>query len=479
MFQTPSQWDPGSVPEFDLCIVGAGAAGITIANRLKDAKIRTCLLEGCGLDYSDESQSSYRGASEGYATLDSCRLRFFGGTTNHWTGYCRPPEAADLRGWPIGMADVQPFLADAMESVGVQDAFQPSSWARKRAVSSLTLPTKDLREGLSLVGPPVRFKAKYSPTIEKSAAVTCVLNMNATEFIPTAAGDRIGEVALTSHDGKSHRLKAKAFVLACGGIENARLLLNSSSRMPKGVGNEHDMVGRFFADHCIRQAGEAIVNRSGDTPLIYELGVFQEGPLRIHPHVQSEMAFAERLKLPRVMMRLQPMKPTSSARLGEALSSVWRSRGAPVARSFRIATVAEPMADSKNRVTLLDERDRFGLRRAKLTYKPSELEVAAVLETVKSFGLALGSNGAGRVRVDTAELHSTPRDWGFHHYGTTRMHADPRQGVVDSDCRVHGLRNLFVAGSSVFPTAGLMTPTMTIVALALRLADKLKVELHA
>jgi choline dehydrogenase-like flavoprotein len=451
MFQTPSQWDPGSVPEFDLCIIGAGAAGITIANKLKDAKIRTCLLEGGGLDYSDESQSSYRGASEGYATLDSCRLRFFGGTTNHWTGYCRPPEAADLRGWPIGMADVQPFLAEAMESVGVQDAFQPSSWARKRAVSSLTLPTKELREGLSLVGPPVRFKAKYSPTIEKSAAVTCVLNMNATEFLPTAAGDRIGEVALTSNDGKSHRLKAKAFVLACGGIENARLLLNSSSRMPKGVGNEHDMVGRFFADHCIRQAGEAIVNRSGDTPLIYELGVFKEGPLRIHPHVQSEMAFAERLKLPRVMMRLQPMNPT----------------------------VAEPMADSKNRVTLLDERDRFGLRRARLTYKPSELEVAAVLETVKSFGLALGSNGAGRVRVDTAELHSTPRDWGFHHYGTTRMHADPRQGVVDSDCRVHGLRNLFVAGSSVFPTAGLMTPTMTIVALALRLADKLKVELHA
>jgi choline dehydrogenase-like flavoprotein len=486
MFQTLSQLDTSQALEFDLCIVGAGAAGITIANKLKDARIRICLLEGGGLDNSDESQSIYQGVSDGYMDLRSCRLRFFGGSTNHWTGYCRPPEDADLKkrnweplsGWPITMADIQPFLSEAIDIVGVQNKFDQASWAKEHGVTSLNLPTKDFREGLSLVGPPVRFKEKYKDEIEKSTAISCLLNTNLIEFLPTVAGDRVEQVAIKDHDGRSFKLKAKLFVLACGGIENARLLLNSNSRASKGIGNKYDLVGRFFADHCIRFAGLASLTRAGDKPLIYELGQIQEQQIRIHPHLQMEITLAEKLRLPRVIVRLQPERPTRITRLGEALESFWKGDNTQVSRSFRILTFVEPLPNSKNRITLLDECDKLGLRRAKLVYRPSELEVTTISETLKKFAAAVGAAGRGRVQINTAAINETPRAWAFHHYGTTRMHDDPKQGVVDGDCRVHGLTNLFVAGSSLFPTPGLMTPTMTIVALALRLANRLKVEIN-
>jgi len=119
------------------------------------------------------------------------------------------------------------------------------------------------------------------------------------------------------------------------------------------------------------------------------------------------------------------------------------------------------------------------MRRAKLSYKPSDLELKAISETLKRLAALVGAAGRGRVQVDADAIHAPPNDWGFHHFSTTRMHRDPKHGVVDTDCRVHGIQNLFVAGSSVFPSAGIMTPTLTIVALALRLAAKLKGAVNA
>lgn len=486
MFKTLSQVAAGEALDFDLCIIGAGAAGITIANKLASAPFNVCLLEGGGIDGDAAGQAFYQGISEGYSPLMACRVRFFGGTTNHWTGYCRIPEAQDLQprsweplsGWPISRMDLDPYLPEAIETVEIENEFDADTWARRREVTTLGLATSELYEDVSLVGPPVKFRTKFRDTIDASRSVTCLLHANVVELMPTEQGNRIQELRLKTPEGAERALRAKVFVLACGGIENARMLLASDSRIPGGIGNTHDLVGRYFSDHVLKESGTAVLMRPTEQPLLYEFGRIFEPRMKVHPQIRMTLAFAEQVRTPRVIIRLAPERPSRATRLMEKVTGFW-NEAAQVPRTFRISTFAEPLPLPDNRVTLLDERDALGVRRAKLVYEPSDLELQAAREALKKLARALGSTGKGRVQIDESALQAKPFDWGFHHYSTTRMHPDPKLGVVDTDGRVHGVENLFVAGSSIFPTAGLMTPTMTIVALSLRLVGKLQEEIHA
>ncbi len=486
MFQTLSQIGSSDPLEFDLCIIGAGPAGITIANKLANAPFKICLLEGGGVDGDGAGQALYHGISQGYSPLMACRVRFFGGTTNHWTGYCRMPEEQDLRarhweplsGWPISRADLDPFLPEALQAVEVTTEFDSELWARRRGVTTLGLESPELYEDVSLVGPPVRFRTKYREAIAASRSVTCLLNANVVELMPNEQGDRLQEVKLKTTEGAARTLRAKVFVLACGGIENARLLLASDSRIPGGIGNAHDHVGRYFSDHVLRESGTAVIMRPTEMPLLYELGRIFEPNMKVHPQIRMTMPLAEKVRTPRVIIRLAAERPSRATRLMEKVAGFW-NEDAQVPRTFRISTFAEPLPLPENRITLLDERDALGMRRVKLVYTPSDLELEAARAALQAFARVLGASGKGRVQIDEQALQAAPFDWGFHHYSTTKMHPDPKLGVVDTDCRVHGMANLFVAGSSVFPTAGLMTPTMTIVAMALRMAGKLQEEIHA
>jgi len=485
MFRTLGQIGSDEPLKFDLCIIGAGAAGITIANELTDSNLDVCLLEAGGLNGGGAGQNLYQGISEGYAPLISSRLRFFGGTTNHWTGYCRLPTDEDLgarpweplSGWPLSMGELNPYLARARDAVEVSNEFHIEPWAARRNALTLGIDTREIFEDVSLVGPPVRFREKYRSAIEASRSVTCLLNANVVELMPSERGDRIQSLRLKTPEGAERSLTANTFVLACGGIENARMLLVSDSKIPGGIGNRHDLVGRYFSDHALRDAGTAVLMRPTEQALLYEFGRLFEPRMKVHPQLRTTLAFAEQVRLPRVLIRLKPEPTSRPTRLMEKLTAFWDD-AAQVPRTFRLQTFAEPLPLAENRLTLTDDRDALGMRRLKLVYKPSDLEIEASRAALKKLAAVLGANGKGRVQIDDAALASPPADWGYHHYGTTRMHPDPKLGVVDKDCRVHGIANLFVAGSSVFPTPGLMTPTMTIVAMSLRLAAMLKGESH-
>ncbi|MGH9382557.1 MAG: GMC oxidoreductase, partial [Thermoanaerobaculia bacterium] len=297
-------------------------------------------------------------------------------------------------------------------------------------------------------------------------------------------GRRVVGVEAARADGTRFRVRAGTVVLAAGGIENPRLLLLSDAVHRHGLGNERDVVGRYFMDHPVVRLGEVGLVHAGGMMNTFSPGMVRQrghrlrGMLRPTRRAQEEGAFLNSL----VIFRAKNELPT----LGEAVLSLARQTRELVEeppsprdrqRSYRanLELVSEPVPDPENRVRLGEERDALGLRRAALAWRLTEREVANFRAVAERLTRSLGEALRGRVRLLMTEEDPWARArWSNHHIGTTRMDPDPARGVVDLDCRVHGVAGLYVAGSSVFPTAGVSNPTYTLIALTLRLADHLK-----
>jgi len=298
-------------------------------------------------------------------------------------------------------------------------------------------------------------------------------------------------------------------VLAAGGIENPRLLLLSRGTHRNGLGNDHDLVGRFFAERMSARSGyvvgssPALISRAGFYP-IHETadGVRVQGALRVRDAVQRERqllncAFfllvrnrammAEAVRSVATLAKARGRRPLTGDMAGHLRNVVTglgdlgvfardRLRTFDDARgvlALRVQGEQAPNPDS--RVMLGTRRDRFGQPVARIDWRPAPSDRASIRASQETIDEALRTAGVGRVEFMLGDEHPpTLLEGNFHHLGTTRMHADPAMGVVDADCRVHGVRNLYVAGSSVFPTYGCSNPTLTVVALALRLADHIK-----
>jgi choline dehydrogenase-like flavoprotein len=243
---------------FDVCVCGAGVAGITLARKL-GAGLSVALLEGGGREYSYESQSLYRGRNIGleYFDLAGTRLRYFGGTSNHWSGWMRPLDAHDFDarpdldrpGWPIGQADLAPYLEEAKTTLGVSEARVVGSDATAAPLPGRVEGFHEVRFWIN----PIRFGERYAKDIESSTRIACYLHANVTDM--RLDGNRVVHVAATNYAGKTFPVRARAFVLALGGIENPRILLNCNKQRPGGLGNQHGLVGRFFSEHPHLAAG--------------------------------------------------------------------------------------------------------------------------------------------------------------------------------------------------------------------------------
>ncbi len=564
MFVDGRRITQGEELEADVAIVGGGAAGITLARELGASGVRVLVIESGGTELDGATQALYEGTSIGlpYFPLQSARLRYFGGSTNHWSGTCRPFDAFDLAhhdwipnsGWPIGIGDLAPHLQRAGEICGLPS----SEWATDEWVADSGYPALDLDPNriVSRVAQNVRstrrrFARNYRDELEDADSVRVVLNTNLVE-IELGEADRVEALALRTLTGVALRAKARTYVIAAGGIENARLLLASNSRNPAGVGNGHDLVGRYFLEHPRFVAGVFAPFDERIDLRFYEAHDADDS--RITGYLALPDAVRALEGLGDVQFRLEPQyvpayeRATKSSdlvalrrligraeadpELIEDLSDVaddltsWRkfvSFGAPFPVPFPeavgsavtasdvergalipavigdIATIAygetiggipltgidvtariDPQPNRDSRVRLGPERDALGMPKAELDWQLSRADHDAVVRATELLGTELGRAGLGRVRTALdANAPGWPSDLegGWHHMGTTRMHDDPRHGVVDRDGRVHGLRNLYVAGSSVFTTAGSATPTLMIVALALRLAAHLKASL--
>lgn len=509
MFIDARKIPDGTVVEADIAIVGAGAAGITLAHEFAGTRTKVALFESGGFDYDEATQRLNIGESVGqtYAPLDMDRLRFFGGTTNHWSGGCRPFDASDLEGWPFGPAALANFYRRAAVLCQIGPVDVPlNSWARPDAAPLVFPVGSPLATGLVQYSPPTRFGPVYRATLDKATDFAVHLHANLVDIVLNAGGNAVDRMALACLSGTRFAARARLYVIAAGGIENARILLNANKQQPAGLGNGHGLVGRYFMDHC-DVPDTATVVFSGTHPRLgfYDVrsidGHDVEAYLTIDPAVRAEEG------LPALCFGLQPGAPpdtdlaTESVRqivdnvlagrlpdhldfaVGRIVRGVearltgWEQRllhQKPAYYSTYYTCGSPPQRAS--RVTLDDKLDALGLRQVRLDWRlPSDFR-ATMARAHAVLAKGLGAAGLARLRYHGADGNDLMRDVqnSHHEMGTTRIHPDPRQGVVDADCRVHDVGNLFMAGSSVFPTYGPDDPTLTIVALALRLADHLK-----
>ncbi len=498
----------GSRVEADVCIIGAGAAGITVARALRAGPWRVALLESGGFSPDAVTQSLSAGSApdQPYFPLDESRTRCFGGTTHQWTGECRPLEALDFEerdwvpgsGWPFRFVDLLPFYqrAQSLCELGpfTYDAADwPGMSARLLALDDERVLTRTLH-----YSPPTRFGRTYRAEIGRAGTVVAYLGANVVQLETPAPPTRVTGVRVATLSGSAFRVAARLVVLAAGGIENARLLLMSNEVQAAGLGNDHDVVGRYFMEHLYLDRAATIEAPQGRIDELYTFGhrVARRrvrGILALAPQIQRR----ERLTNVCAVVDEDPPRfaPPSWGSLLDALrdgrvierartfvrnSTERRARGARRDRSTDLHLVKHVMEQAPNpesRVVLGPDTDRLGCPRVILRWRLGALDKHTAHRAHEILAEELERNGIGRF-ASTIGRESDP--WpstlrgGRHHMGTTRMHPDPRHGVVDADGRVHGMANLYVAGSSVFPTSGTANPTLTIVALALRLADHLR-----
>lgn len=507
---------PGTIVETEVCIIGAGAAGITLAREFIASPFRVTLLESGGMDFEILAQELYQGESIGapFIPLTASRLRYLGGTTNHWGGYCLPLDPIDFEaredfpyhGWPFPKSHLDPWYSRAQDvcRLGRYD-YLPSAWNIPLTkvpppFAGPTFEAKVLQEN------PVRFGPFYAPELRRAPRVVTYLHANAFHFDGGETDAEVKELSVKTLSGDNFIVRARIYILAVGGIENARLLLASGREGGNGLGNQHDLVGRFFMLHSNYTAGTIVLANSYMNLDFLTNGPWVPGKFRIDPFIGLSAASMHDLHLPNMMIWLQmqfaPVVGAITAlnRLmhGEGpggstladLSRVVRNlegvtdfaarkllfgEGVPV-EALQVTCESEQQPNPQSRVTLGPKRDHLGMREVVADWQLVSQDRSKPAATIRMLGAEIGRAGFGRLRSAFGPDDAWPNDFrgNEHQMGTTRMHRDPALGVVDENCRVHTVANLYVAGSSVFPTSGASNPTLTIVALALRLADHVK-----
>lgn len=517
--------------ETTVCIIGGGVAGITLAREMNKKGVNTCLLESGGFDPDDETRDLYRGEDVGlpYSFADGCRGRFFGGSSNCWGGWCRPLDAWDFNkrdwvkhsGWPFGLEELAPYYerTHALLKLGPIN-FEPGFWEKainRPDVKRIPFTSGDVRDTISQFSPPARFGKLYREELKRSAHVRVFLYANAVHIDTDQDAKTVTQIQVATLSGRRITIGAKIFVLATGGIENARLLLASNRVASEGLGNAHDLVGRYFMDHPRLQSGSIRWTRDWSRNKLYDIKYhYMNSSVAAHgTHIASQLALMpqvlEREKLLNARVWFSSIFPGEGSegalalyRCKQALlqkeQAGWRLSddlrkmiANPVdtfaygmtrffhprmlIRGVRFQIIAEPEPIPDSRVTLSPlHKDKLGIPRVRVDWQLSDLVRRTFDRTLALVAEELRLGGVAEVELDPpiegGEWPSTLEKEGtWHHMGTTRMHDSPRQGVVDRDCKVHGMSNLYVAGSSVFPTAGANFPTITIAALTLRLSE--------
>ncbi len=457
----------------DVCITGAGPAGVTIARELSAAGLKCVIFEAGGLDFSDASQEFYKGKTTGdfYFDLDVARLRYFGGSSNHWAGWCRVLDALDFEpkahvpdsGWPITRADIEPYLDKTHEILELVP-FLPD-----RPVS------EQIRWVQLIKSPAIRFGQKFRAEFQKSETIALVLNTYVTELKGDAK--KITGAKLWSNGKNAQDYTAQTYVACTGGLENSRLLLWSNLQSNNGVVPHADALGRYWMEHPQFEGGDAI---------LFDHSFFEHDMTGEAFFSPSLNAINQR-EILNFSIRLVE-QPYSGAKAAVAdlaciapATAEWIATG--LGQHLRCAAQLvigwEQAPSPTNYIELsATDRDEAGVPRINLHWKKGELERRTLLESMKLFGETLAAKNLGRVRIEDwvlngSEYPNKGEMVGYHHMGGTRMGTDVTKSVVDANCKVHGMENLYVGGSSIFTTSGQCNPTTSIVALSLRLGDHL------
>ena len=540
-----NQIPAGTTIEADVCIIGGGPAGITVALELAKSSVNVVLLESGGLKDDPEPQELNAGTNTGldYYALDETRFRVLGGSSDRWAGWCRRMDRSDFdarswvdtTGWPIAYDDMLPFyrVAARLCQLDTLDPEPPdpeglSPVYRKPFVGN------DVEIATWQGSPPTKFGRVYRPDLESATNVTVLTHTTANEITTNEDGVRATGAVAISGAGTTFTVTTPTVVLCAGAVETARLLLASRSSRPAGLGNDHDLVGRYFMEHphlvtarlrllppgtagrppldpidrgfLGTRARLAMQRPTGSAKVAYIIAEERrrsEEMLNFSTHIRTVSTVSredseayQAFKLVANNMR-SPREMVAQARSGaipEGASEQLRriAVGAPeIARviyqealkrpkELALYTQSEQVPNPSSRVVLDDTQvDASGLPRVQLHWQLSEIDKASISRAHAILGQQFAQSGLGELIPDPAFENDGP-DWGpglrggHHHMGTARMADDPRHGVVNKHGRVHSVHGLYVGDSAVFATGGYANPLLTLVALAARLGGHLK-----
>jgi choline dehydrogenase-like flavoprotein len=520
----------GSQLAADVCVIGAGAAGITLALELARMSRSVVVLEAGLRDFDGRSQECYAGTNVGreYFDLRATRLRMLGGTTNHWSGWCTPMRRIDMEtrpwmgcpGWPITWDELQRWYPRAQELCQLEKFdYDATHWFEPHH-HLLPLDGERLQHLLIQHSPPTRFGDVYAQDLEKAPRTDLLLDATLVGITLAPGSNRVLEAVARSRTGATVRVKAQHYVVACGGIENARLLLAFSRSWPDTIRRGLDNVGRYFCDHIESIAGHLHIPRRADRRWVVSymktrfagVGSRMTAALTLPDKLQRDLELNDveffivplqdqrsgYLAARRLLLTLVGRAPDDANLMVDVPSAIGdldeialyvhhRLRGTnyeyPITSDpIELRSNLEPTPQRDSRVRLVEATDEFGIPRLQLDWRVGPDDKPRLAKAAKLAAAELMRLTTARVRLPdwlSGEGEIPVEGAGHHHTGTTRMASSATDGVVDANCRVFGVDNLYAAGSSVFTSAGYANPTLTIVALAARLADHLNRRLPA
>lgn len=534
MIQNSTYINESALVKTDICIIGAGVAGITIAREFINKNVDVVLLESGGFESTEETRGLLDGKNVGLRyDFENSRGRGFGGTSLMWDAdlgegkigvRLRELDAIDFEqrdwvpnsGWPFGKNHLNPYYEKAHKvfQLGPYTS-DPEDWEDPVSTPKLPFRSNNVKTTIFRFARNSVFSNDYRKEIEASKNVHAYLNATVLKINTTENAAKVKSVVVVSPNGKRFKVQAKYFILATGGLEVPRMLLNTDDVVKTGLGNQYDLVGRYYMEHPHLWTGSYfpsnrnIYKQAGLYKIHTRNGISVMGKLMLNESVQR------REKLLNFTTSIHPDPLLGVYQAGQSFRALMGSGGRKsskellkhskfvlnnlnlssseimrkVARStreewydsnikafgFKLNIMAEQEPDPESRLTLDRERDRLGQRKLALNWKVNSNDMRSIRRAQEILDEEMRKSGLGTVHVELSDSDTVPSDihGGFHHMGTTRMHRNPKKGVVDENCRLHSTQNLFIAGSSVFPTVGFANPTLTIVAMSLRLAGHL------
>lgn len=497
----------GAALQADVCVVGAGPVGLAVARELVGH------AEVVVVDIGDQRDPMGRSVGQPYPVAESM-AHGLGGTSAKWPGTqtlrIRPFDPLDFRarrdvpgsGWPVTEAELRPWFDRALDHLGV--GLDSSIFDVHDDTGLLHRPDAGIQSVVFRFAPP---ELPADRVVELERGGVRFLEHGQVTHLEQVEGGAIESVTVTTAPGRSFRVEARDVVLAAGGIGNPRTLLASPGAGGNGLGNDHDQVGRHFMEHlhvdvgALEAApgsgldpaaaryrphdadGARTIVKLGLTPEVVESRGLLQTVFYVFPAMPvDDPDVARSLLVLRKATRASTWRKHLARHAGNALAHpVQVAQAAATVAGRRphrglhpLSTMSEQLPNPDSRVRLDDRRDDFGMPLPALDWRVTRRDLDDIRRTQQEVDRRLQANGLGRLVQLLGEEHPPAvMGGGYHLMGTTRLAADPRHGVADADGRVFGSTNLWVTGSSAFPTGGYANPTFTAVALGARLGHHL------
>ncbi|MRI02115.1 hypothetical protein GH721_16340 [Kriegella sp. EG-1] len=504
----------------DICIIGSGAAGFACALSFLKNKHSVILLEGGLHEFNAQAADIHQAEISGFkhGGIHEARERIVGGTTTTWGGQALPFMKEDFEkrafipnsGWPISFEELAPYYKKAEDILGTDQTipFTFKPW-KDWGVKNLDFNTSILEPIITKWCQIPNFQTQHGEKIKNSKQIQLLTNANVTEILPDS-NNAVAALTIKSLSGKTGAIKAKYYIAAGGAFETVRLFLNSKKFHPSGLGNENNLVGRYIFDHVAATVGQILPKSRNAFQNIfdtfYKNGFKYLPRLKLNPEhaIKNQILFASAqivfttkadstLELSKELFSflIQKQFPKKyvyaflkkPSRLIELLAIVYRwkfnKRGTSPKKGsiwLEVHSEQEPNADSK--IILSDKRDVLGMQRINLKWSISDVTI----KTIRKMALI-----TAKEMQNSDIAHVKLKDWitnknlnfanqltdTYHQAGGLKMSNYRKNGVVNENCMVYGVENLYIASSAVFPSSSFSNPTMTIIALAIRISEKI------